>query len=156
MYLDWDGYTLLLLVGQFFTGLAGGFADELKGHRERVREREAKRQEQELSILQLLAGADDEDIQRMALTGLLQAGQPGKRAKGIRGFLDETEDTPVSQSLRQIQELMRTPVEREVTRPGIPARPVTGSAALQAQAAVEPGATVPDFPAEARQSEERR
>jgi hypothetical protein len=93
-----------------------------------------------LSILQLLAGADDKDIQRMALTGLLQAGQPGKRAKGIRGFLDETDDSPVSQSLRQIQEFMNTPVEREVTQPGIPARPVTGSAALPGQAAVEPGA----------------
>jgi hypothetical protein len=138
-------------------GMLGGFsARKAEVEAENLR-RSEQASEREGRIFEALLASPDPDIQALATTGLLESARPKSRAKGLRGWLGELEQSPI---LGQLQSLMRQPVEvapaQEARLPSRHLQPVVQaaavppsmtqetptSAALPAQALTEPGASV--------------
>src|SRR5438093_445137 len=114
------------------TGLAGSvYADQQRIEQENLRRSDEARQ-REGKIYEALLNSSDPDIQSLALTGLLHTAQPGKRAKGIRGWLGELEASPI---LPQMRQLLQTPVTET--------KPILGPAERQGYIPATPPATLP-------------
>lgn len=99
----------------YFTGLLGGF----NARKDQVREenflRERESAAQESRIFETLMNADDPEIRSLAVAGLLDTANPRRKAKGIRGWIGETQASPY---MERIRALMNTPVtETETTLP---------------------------------------
>lgn len=116
-----------------FGALTEGLYQSIAEGREEQRRREETAAERESKILTLLAESDDPEIRSMAVTGMLEMANPKRKAKGLRGFLGEME---ASQTLPRIRQLLQTPVETEVRKPGLPSRGVPVATAMRGPAAL--------------------
>lgn len=128
--------------------LLTGFNRAAAAERDHVRQQEAIRDRQELSILEALTKSDDPEIASRAVAGLLDFAQPRKKKSGLSGFLGETESHPM---LPEIRNLLNTPVARPTpeyrlnVQPGLPpgeirqAPPATGAAAQPTTTPVKGG-----------------
>lgn len=134
----------------FFAGLAKAFGEGLQGvHQENARKAEIQ-DAQENAVLQHLTTSDDPEIAASAVTGLMAKAQ-GKPSKGLGRFFQDTKAHP---AFATIQQLMQAGRPQQVQVPGqaqtVPAEPqgppqgatpgASGSMAMPAKAAVEPGA----------------
>lgn len=118
--------------------LLTGFNRAAAAERDHVRQQEAIRDRQELSILEALTKSDDPEIASRAVAGLLDFASPRKKKSGLSGFLGETESHPM---LPEIRNLLQTPVAKPTpeyrlnVQPGLPpseirqAPPTSGAAA---------------------------
>lgn len=101
----------------YWTGILGGF-NQRKAETERenfLKDQAASAREGR--IFEILMGSDDPEIQSLAITGMLDTANPRRKAKGIRGWVGETEASPY---MSRIQELLKTPVA-----PTLPAKRLT-------------------------------
>ena len=96
----------------YFEGLLGGFTG-------RKREIEQQRYEEGLAasareekIFNTLLSSPDEEVQALAVTGLLESARPRRRRGGLRGWMGELEESP---SLSRIQEIIASRPMETVT-----------------------------------------
>lgn len=108
-------------------GLLGGFLERKTGvEAENIRQAELA-SAREANLYQALLGSDNPEIVNMAVSGLLESAQPRKKKGGLRGWIGETEASPVFQRLQSyLQTPQQVPVEE--TRETLPARFGTGAA----------------------------
>jgi hypothetical protein len=122
----------------FFTGFAGEFGRQLGAQRKENADRAERSASLENAILQHLTTSTDPEIASRAVAGLLsQAGPGGRKAKGLRGFLGETEGHPALPMLRDFIMAGR-PVEGGPSSAPTPAG-TPGSAAMPATSVQTPG-----------------
>lgn len=94
----------------YFEGLIGGFsARKAEIEQQNLAEAAASR-DRESRVFSTLIASPDPEIQQLAVAGLLHSAEPGKRKKGLSGWLGEMEQSPY---LGQIQSLMQKPVTKE-------------------------------------------
>lgn len=113
----------------FFTGLLQGFTG-----RKREVEKENIRQadlasEREQRVLMTLLQADDPEVRNLALSGLIDTAGPGKKAKGLGGWIGQRQQSPV---FGQLQQVLNTPTMQPVEeqKTTLPAKQFAGGAAL--------------------------
>lgn len=94
----------------FFADLASGFSGTVNAEVKRQQDLDAQRRETEGNIFRALLQSDDPELAALALTGLMESATPGKRKKGLRGFMGEMEGSPM---LGQLRTLLNTPVPHE-------------------------------------------
>jgi len=112
---SWVDLIGVVVLGQFFQALLGGFSEASRGERARQDASAARTAELESKILLELAQSPDKDIQALALTGLLSGSQTqakGKKgASGLGGFITEIQGNP---TLPALAALLQTPAEEAV------------------------------------------
>lgn len=127
----------------FFTSFAGEIGRSLGEHRKQEADRAERQATLENAILQHLSTSTDPEIASRAVAGLLNQANPrSRRAKGLRGFLGETEGNPALPSLRAFIEAGQQAPE---PNPPTPA-PTPGSAAQPTQNARAAGPMVGSTP----------
>ncbi len=94
-----------------------GYQDLLSGFSQRKAEVEQENYQHsveagqtEQKLFSTLLGSDDPEIQRLAMTGLLDSANPKQRKKGLRGWLGELEQSPHLPAMRA---LINTPVTEQ-------------------------------------------
>jgi hypothetical protein len=90
-----------------FDGLLGGFLGRKADVEERNYKEGVAASQREGQIFSALMGSDDPELRSLALTGLLDTANPRRKAKGLAGWIGETQASPY---LQQIRTLMATPV----------------------------------------------
>jgi hypothetical protein len=100
-------------------GLLTGFFGAKSGYEQQQREQDAASSAKEAAVFQTLLNSPDPEIQSLALTGMLQSAQPGKRKGGIRGWMGELEQHP---AMGQMQALLHTLTPQQETVPGAAVR----------------------------------
>jgi hypothetical protein len=121
-----------------FQGLLEGFTGARdKAYLQSVSEEQARRK-QEGEFYKYLLQSNDRDMQTMALTALFENARPTSKAKGLRGFMGEVQSSSMFPQIQAyMDQLIPNPeTEREMAAIAPPPRP--GSAALPAQAMVDP------------------
>lgn len=112
---SWLDLVGILILGQFFQALLGGFSEASRAERGRQDANAARTADLENKILLELAQSPDKDIQALALTGLLSGSQTQAKGKkgagGLGGFITEIEKNP---TLPALAALIQTPAEEAV------------------------------------------
>ncbi|MFQ5927886.1 MAG: hypothetical protein ACE5MH_10690 [Terriglobia bacterium] len=128
-------------VGNLASEISEGFFGALGEERALTREREAEQQALEQNILGTLIEFGTPEVQSRALASMLELAQPRPKAKGLRGFLDETERSAALPTLMQFLATPETVTERRPDVEAFPAAPPFAEAAVQPAASlVEQGA----------------
>lgn len=122
-----------------FGGLAEGLWGSVQNTRAENAALEAASREREAKVYAVLAESDDPEIRNMAVAGMLEMGNPRSRAKGMRGFLGEMEQ---SETLPKIRALLNTPIVKQKITPGLPSRGLDPNVA----AGAAPGPVAPRAP----------
>ena len=131
----------------YLEGLLGGFtARKGEYEKEQIRQQDLANA-REGKVFESLLSSTDPEVQSLAMTGLLTSAQPSLRKSGLRGWLGEMAQNPIT---AQMQKLIGTPVQTEEPVMGVPSRSTTGyigtppgqtgSLAQSETAATEPGA----------------
>jgi hypothetical protein len=116
-------------------GVLKGFMGRQDEERARQLEADARRREVEGKIYESLLQSQDPEVQRMAMSGLFESAMPGKKKRGLAGYLGEIEGGTIYPALQRYTEEM-IPVPG---RGGGPSPPRPGGAAMPASQTVTPG-----------------
>ncbi len=136
-----------------FQGLLEGFSGASDKAYLRNVEQEMTRRQGESKIYEYLLQSRDPKIQGLALTALLESARPTSKAKGLRGLMGDVEASSFWPTIQAaMDERIPNPeYEREMRAIAPPPRP--GSAALPAQALVDPRAQGSPVPPEGQAPE---
>lgn len=122
----------------FFEGLVGGIQEARKAELQRNLDLELQNRQAADRVFSYLLASRDPQLQQLALSGLMQ---PTGKKKGLAGFLGQVESNPyMDRVLARMNEWV--PADGG----GGPTPPVPGSAAMSANAPVEPGSTPINIP----------
>lgn len=121
-----------------------GFVEGFQGHQEeqykRNYEQDAARRQQEGEIFKYLLQSNDPDMRALAMSGLFESAQPGKRKKGLAGAMGEIQSGEFYPLVRaRMNEMVPDQPAAPATQPTPPAAP--GSAAMSTNQPVRPGAS---------------
>ncbi len=127
-------------------GLIEGFQARRESEIKRQQDEDALRRQGESKVFEYLLQSNDPEMRALALSGLLESAQPGKRKRGLAGYMGEIQG---GQFYPQILARMNEEVPDEPAPQGsVPAVP--GGAAMPANQPVRPGSTpiaIPSNPA---------
>lgn len=124
------GYTL---------GVLEGFQKRREQEILRHQEQDAARRQTEGRIYEYLLQSQDPEIRTLAMAGLFESALPGKRKRGLSGFLGEIEGGSIYPMLRgRMEEMVPVEAEEEGIGGG-PAPPRPGSAAMTSNQPVRSG-----------------
>lgn len=101
-------------MADYLSGLLGGFLDRKAEVEQRNFALGQQASQKEASVFSTLMGSDDPEVRALAVTGLLDTANPRRKAKGLRGWIGETEASPY---LEQMRTLINTPVTRTTATP---------------------------------------
>lgn len=124
-------------------GVLEGFQERRDKEFERNVANDRFQRQQEGEIYKLLLSSRDPQMHALAMTGLLESARPGQKAKGLRGFMGEVQN---SQHYAKVLDLMNSFVPQEPEQGpeppapgGGPMGPAPGSAAMSQTSPVHPG-----------------
>lgn len=130
----------------FWEGIVSGFGESREANILREQEMDKARRASESKVFEHLLQSNDPEMRALAMTGLLESAQPGKRS-GFQGYLGKVQSGQIyPQVLARMNEMIP---DENVAAPqpgGGPAPPRPGSASMSANAPVEPGSAPIQLP----------
>lgn len=129
------------MAGGFWNGLVGGFSEHRESTIARKLEEDKARRASEAKVFDALLSSNDPEMQQLALAGLLESGQPGRKKGGLAGYLGELQS---GQMYPQVQARAAEWIPDTASGGGGgvgggPSPPKPGSAAMSTNVPVEAG-----------------
>lgn len=135
----------------YWGGLVEGFSARRNEQIQQRQAEDAARRAQESKLYEYLLQSEDPEIKSLALSGLFESAQPGKRKGGMAGFLGEIQGGQVYPMIRaRMDEYVPVPPRETggpspATSPGAAAMPST-SPVTPGSAPIPPAAAQPSIP----------
>lgn len=103
-------------MGDWLTGMVQGFTARHREVEDRNYAEGLRSRQREGAVLQTLANSPDPEVRTLAITGMLDAASPARKAKGLRGWMGEVAQSPYLAAIRNLSPM----VHETKTVPDVP------------------------------------